>query len=269
MRYSAGACALAAVELALRREYLADRHDFDAAPEPAPHFRSGIERFDQWHPCPGFYGTATVAAPSKIGKTMIAVSTALETAATRDWRVVLFNGEIDENTMSERVRAYLAAHPGTEDALGMLQIYHVGRGVSPEELVVCIHQNPGPEQLLVVIDSLNTLASLCDKPYLVALRDFSLWAMMARRISGGAASFLLIAETNKSGGIKGENLQFWSDLVLRMQGTQEQGFVDLEVTHSRRTACGRLGRFVRHIASGSFIHQDDIDGFRVVQGGRS
>ena len=86
MEFSAGARALAAVEFALRKEYIAEQHDFDAAPEPAPHFRSGIERFDQWHLCPGPYGVTTIVAASKIGKTTIAVSTALETAATRDWR---------------------------------------------------------------------------------------------------------------------------------------------------------------------------------------
>lgn len=227
------------------------------------HWPSGIPALDALLDG-GPHGVTAIASEGKVGKSMLAIGSALEAAATLDWRVAFFVGELDESEWDEREARYIAAHPAVGEGLALLRVYHVRRGVTPEELVLLANEESGPEPLLIVLDSINTIASLSGRPYYAMLEELSVWAMMARRLSAGAVSFLLVAETNVRGGIKGERLQFWADAIVRLERPKEReaaekGWVDVEVTHSRRTRSGYVGRFLRDKPTESFrAHGDHL-----------
>lgn len=193
----------------------------------------------------GMYGAAAIAGEGKIGKSTLGIGSGLEAAATLEWDVRYFDAELDDGEFEERKGRYVEAHPACADAELCFKAYHVGRGVTCEELLLLCNDDPSLQPMLIVFDSVNTIAKLMRTRYLEALEGLCLWAMLARRISGGAASFLLIAETNKGGGIKGEQLQYWADLIVRLREPKEKGFVDIDITHSRRTPSGQVGRFQR------------------------
>jgi predicted ATP-dependent serine protease len=220
--------------------------------DPFPtHWPSSIPKLDSLL-LGGLYGVTAIASEGKVGKSTLAIASAIKAAATMDRQVKYFNGELSVTEFEDRLQRFLRAHPDCADAESMLDIYHVGRGVSPEELTVLCDDHPGPEPLLVVLDSINTIATLSGRSYFPAMDAFGIWAMMARRYSDGAASFLLVSETNKSGGIKGEKLQFWADCVVRLKEPADRAWVDIEVTHSRRTPSGLVGKYLRHTPSASF-----------------
>ena len=218
-----------------------------------------------------FYGLTTVGAARGTGKTLLAIASAIEAAISGKWQVCYFAAEDDEDGLSVRFNNFLNSRPGPVTNLGNFHLFSAARGQTPESLTDEIAKAidlTADIPVLVVIDSINSLVEMSRYSYLDGLVQFGLWMMLARRYSRGAASFLCISETNKSGSVKGEKLPFWSDVLLVMKRGPSD-VVEMDLQKSRRTRCpGELGKFIRVWSSGEFISQGEIEGLRVVQGGR-
>lgn len=236
-------------------------------PDPIFFWPSTISRLDL--NVGGFYGLTTVAADGGTGKTMLAMASAIEAAASGKWQVLHLSAEDDSGGLRERFNLYCNSHPGAEDCVGMLKAISVGCGQTP--MTICheidAHLNLDINvPILIVLDSINTITTLGNRSYLDGLAAWGKWAMLARRISGGRVSFLINSETNKRGVAKGEALGFWSDVVLHLSKKTES-IVDIELKKTRRTSGeGNLGRFIRSWQDQQFISELSVEaGLRAVK----
>jgi len=221
-----------------------------------PRFPSNLDPIERAYG--GFYGVTSIIAPPGVGKTMLAFSTALTAAATQEWNVVYFCGELDEGEMIERRAREMTAHPGSIDGVDFLKVVQVGIGQTIFDFCVELAGMDPDIPILVLMDSINTIAELSRKDYLRTLADFAIWAMMARRLSRGAASFLLVSETNKKGNSKGEKLEFWSDLAVNMSGKKGDAYVDFNISKVRRGSWVPMGLMARHWDTNRFYTKDQL-----------
>lgn len=206
----------------------------------------------------GWYGVTAFGAEGGAGKTMLGISCLMEAAASGDWQVVGFVAEDDYDGLADRVNRYLDAWPAAADAIGRINLFSVGKGATPQRLFDDVSSVIDTEldlPVLIGLDSINTIATFSPRGYLEALRELGEWAMFSRRISRGAVSWQLVAETNQRGGLKGVNLEYWSDVVLKMYKVEGQrGIVRLKVQKTRRTEGeADLGKFVRDFRRGRFL----------------
>ena len=235
--------------------------NFETAGPMPPAWPSTLRYIEQ--NCGGWHGVTSFAAQKGARKTTLATSCAIEAAASGNWQVVYFLAEDDAHGLQDRLYNYGQHHPGSRDAVGSLHFFTVPMGVSRESLMMDITSaidTSIDKPVLVVLDSINTIASLSHGNYLGKLHDLGLWAMMARRISRGAASFMLVSETNQRGQIKGANLGFWSDQVLEMKKAKDsQGIVELKLAKARRWGGeGPMGKYLRHYAAGRFYEPGEV-----------
>jgi len=203
----------------------------------------------------GFYGVSVIAGERGIGKTRLALSSAVEAAATQRWQVVYLSAELDSFEVAMRLGRIFDAYPSTLDSQDFLHVVHVGRGQEFDDLRVQIEAatDPAGDPILVVLDSINTVAELMGGGYLETLGELGMWAMLSRRMSMGAVSWLLVSETNKQGGVKGGKLDYWADCIVRMRLPKgahgaAPGSAPISMTwaKSRRTGGeGPLGLFIR------------------------
>jgi predicted ATP-dependent serine protease len=212
---------------------------------------SNIEYIDRY--CGGFYGLSVILGGQKTGKTMLALGSCIEAAATEEWQVVYFCAELDEHEMATRINRYLEANPSALSCQDFLHIVFIGKGQTPEMIQDQIERITSPEgpPILICMDSINTITEMSGRNYLATLRDFALWAMLSRRMSNGAVSFLIVSETNKIGDSKGGKLDFWADQVVKMTVKQRGVIglvpVKLELLASRRTGGeGDMGIYLRN-----------------------
>lgn len=232
----------------------------DSSIDELPRFPSTLEPIDRNYG--GFFGVTSLIAAPGIGKTMLAWASALQTAATQKWNVVYFCAELDMGEMIERRAREFTAHEVAIDGADFLTMVQVGIGQTPFDFCCDLAQLDPDLPILVVIDSINTVASLSKQDYLRMLESFAMWAMMARRLSRGAASFLLISETNKRGNSKGEKLEFWSDLALQMDGKKNETAVDFTITKIRRGMWKKLPLFHRRWEANRFYTEEQLDRLR-------
>lgn len=207
----------------------------------------------------GFYGVTSLIAEPGVGKTMLAWACALTAAATQKWNVVYFGGELDEGEMIDRRAREMTVHETAIDGADYLKMVQVGIGQTTFDFCVELAGLDPDLPILVVMDSINTIATLSRRDYLRTLEDYAIWAMMARRISRGAASFLLVSETNKRGRSKGEKLEFWSDIALNMSGKKDETAVDFVISKIRRGQWFPLPMFHRHWNTNRFYTQIQMD----------
>jgi len=214
---------------------------------------SNVEYVD-YH-CGGFYGMAVILGASKCGKTMMALGSCIEAAATEEWQVVYLCAELDQHEMAMRLNRYFNAHPSSKVCEDFLHIIFVGKGQTPDLIQAQIEMvtDPGGPPILVCMDSINTITEMSGGDYLKTLRNYSLWAMLARRMSNGAASFLIVSETNQIGNAKGGKLEFWADQVIKIEnpkaGPAPYGLVPvkMKLLASRRTGGeGDMGVYLRN-----------------------
>jgi hypothetical protein len=241
-------------------------------PEPIMNWPSTLSYVDE--NCGGFYGLTTLAAAKGTGKTMLALASGISAAASGNWQVCYFAAEDDRHGLATRFNLFMNAHP--ECAVGMdnFHIFQTGRGQRPHDLTIDIAgavDLTSDVPILVIIDSLNSLVEMSHYAYLDGLTQYGLWAMMARRISGGNASFLLVSETNKNGEAKGAKLPYWSDQVIMMKRGAGADIVEMTLDKSRRTGgVGEMGKFIRIWKDGCFVAQGELEAprsLRVVGGG--
>lgn len=185
----------------------------------------------------GYYGLAVLGGRPGLGKSMLGRAASMQAAASGDWNVIHIDAEHPADELEEKFQTYIDQHAGAEAAIDNLRIVHVPRGITIEDLVVQIGEVIGDDRpVLTVVDSINTIAQLMRGPYLDNLRDLALWAMMARRISRGSASFLMMSELNKLGGAKGGNLEHWADVFVQLDGDRQAGWVTVTLKKTRSTA---------------------------------
>jgi len=212
----------------------------------------------------GFYGLTVITAAKGTGKTMLALGSVIEAAASGQWQVVHFLAEDDYDGFVTRFDNYLREHPGAEDCYDRLHVVTVGKGQTPMMMTHTISEMLDTDvdlPLLVGIDSVNSIVNLSGRSYLHELAKFGLWAMYARRESRGNCAFLITAESNKRGEAKGENLPYWADVVVNMKKTRERNVVEMTLDKSRRTKGeGNMGKFYRIWHSGEFKHEDEVHG---------
>ena len=218
----------------------------------------------------GMYGLSVMAGRKGLGKSMWALGIAIEAAATMEWQVYYLNAEMDQDEIGMRFDRYLERWPASLDCLEYLRIVNVPKGYEPVDFVSQVESTMDPcLPILVVVDSINTIAELCPGNYLHWLKEWQLWAMLSRRMSRGACSFLLLSELNKAGRTKGEKLEHWADVVVTLKGKSEERHVEMELNKTRRTGGeGPMGRYIRHIADSRFYRPDEVsDQLRLVEGG--
>lgn len=196
----------------------------------------------------GFYGLSVVLGNRGLGKTLLALGSCIEAAATQQWQAVYLSAELDHHEIAMRLGRYFAKHEASLDCIGYFHVVHLGRGFDVPDLCRIVEErtDPAGPPLLVCIDSVNTAAELSGGEYLWTLRKLSLWSMLARRMSAGYASFLLVSEVNKLGGAKGGALDYWADVVVRLARPKGGAGIELTLEKSRRTRGeGKLGLYAR------------------------
>lgn len=239
-------------------------------PKPPKFWPSTIPYIDQM--CGGFYGMTCLAAQPGTGKTLLSIASAIEAAASGHWQVVMFSAEDDYDGFRDRFNRYLEVHPAAHDCLEHFHFHAVGKGQDPATLTLSVHHCVNLEidmPLLLVFDSINSIVNLnAEVNYLKNLSDIGLWAMFARRLSGGNVSFLITSETNKRNEVKGENLSFWSDVYLKML-MKSENVVDMTLMKTRRTpGAGPMGKHLRNWTTGLFEPEEDFSPSLRVVGGK-
>jgi len=256
-----------ALQASTENEYIDLREPYD--PLPPKTWPSTLAYVDKH--AGGFYGVSACTAEKGSGKTMLATSSAMAAAASGHWQVCMFLAEDDYDGFRERFNLNIDAHPELEDCIDNFHLFSVGRGQTPEMIcadVACAVDAKMDTPILVVMDSINSIVNLGTGNYFDSLRAFGLWAMLARRISRGEASFLLTCESNKRGEAKAEQIPFWADVYLKMK-KKSDNVVEMWLDKTRRTAGeGPMGKHVRTWMAQRFYLHSDIPELRIVSGGR-
>ena len=185
----------------------------------------------------GFGLTVLVGEPG-CGKSLLGISSALDSYQA-GWDVAYIGVEIDKGEMSFRVsRAREAQRPPRVNIgdVGWLML-QPGR-FKMEQLIEALGRvATGERKLLVIIDSINSLAELGTDGSMTASLGATTklfeWATQVRMHTQGNVSFLIISETNSSGGVKGRKGTFSADLVLNIVKTPEHGIVEVCCVKSR------------------------------------
>lgn len=222
--------------------------------ESSPSFPSGCEGIDAITPG---YGVTCIAGAPKVGKSLLAVSTAVEACRT-GWRVILCNAELSRAQVGLRLLNYM----GGIDPIVVerLHIANVSTGITMQKLYDEIEGkiDYDDRKLLIVVDSINRVCDMgatdgSEHGYWSLLRDWSAWAMNSRRATEGRISWLIVSELASHGGVKGRGLEYLADLVIRVNATSaDNEIVEIDVPLSRGTRSGYVGALRRNFANGRF-----------------
>lgn len=238
----------------------------DRAPEAAkPKFPTSIHAVNDL--TGGGYGFTIILGDAKAGKTTFAIGSALE-AAKEGWRVLYLNAELDRNEIILAIRRYCRGSLPKEVVENLL-IVSPETTFEPSDAIRRMeeHIQLGDEQLLFVFDSINALVDYTSE----GRKDLDYWsvqdlwmnfAVRATRASYGKIAFLAVSETNKDGRAKGIKVEFKGDMVVKIsKHADDSSYVDLDVTLSRSTRSGELGKHYRDWHSGRFQDGEEDTSF--------
>ena len=207
----------------------------------------------------GGYGMVVVGGAPKVGKSLMAVSSAVE-AARAGFSVVYANAEMSPEHLLMRFQNYMGR---IDPVVGRnLHIANVGPGITIDTLYEEILSNAvfdSTDRVLIVLDSINRIVDFgCSSDgnedgYWKVLADWSAWAMNSRRTTEGRISWLIVSELNAQGGIKGRNLEYIADMVIRMNSTGVEDVVEIDVPYSRATRAATIGPAYRDFDKGKFV----------------
>lgn len=219
-----------------------------------PRFRTSLEALNNWTGGGGF-GLMVIGGTAKAGKSMFAIGTAIE-AARQGWRVIYNNGELDRNEMLQAVMRY-SQGPISHLVKERMHIVSPDVGYTPwnavERVGDCIQI--GDDRILVVLDSINALVELSEETigHWTAHGAWRNLAVRSVKKTEGQVAFILVSELNKDGNYHGGHLDYKADLALRIQKVKDSDeLVEIDITHSRGTKAGSLGRFLRDWPTGRF-----------------
>jgi hypothetical protein len=210
----------------------------------------------------GFYGTACIAGRFKLGKSMLALRSAVA-AALKGWTVIDHDLESDDTELAIRLLNILGVGaPHWPAEMDLFNIRTWGQGADLHKIADVTAQliQPGDTKVLVMIDSANRLAKRMVRNdtkyrgghgYFRALEDVFEWASSATRFSEGRMGMLLTAEQNRAGSVVGMDPEYSSDCILYIRGGDVPGEVELEFV-SRRTRSESLGIYERRFGECRF-----------------
>lgn len=220
----------------------------------------------------GFYGLATIYGPGKSGKSMLALGSAIQAAASGRWYSFYMNAEYTRSELENRFARYASVRPEAYDAVDWMRIIHVADGVTRRQILDRIQEGLGlgePRGVLVVLDSTNAIAEAMGGGYFGALHSLTRWLATARRITEGLVSGIIVSETNQKGSVKGRKLEYSSDIGLSIKPIRETAFsVDVDVPWAREGGAGPVGRYVRDWQRCRLISEQQI-GLSAIDGGRA
>lgn len=243
-----------------------------------PAWPSGIDAID--YQVGGLHGFTGLVGPEGVGKSDLALRSGLLAAhPDAGWHVLYVNGELDPYDIEERSDRVLNEDPAYfERAIDRFTVYHADRQTTPEKITHyvstdhALEKGDAVERLLIILDTTDTLALWREgsggRPYLQTLSDYYLWAMGARKLVPKRLGFLCVSEVNQQGKAKGQRLEKWADVVLRMKKTEQKGEVELFFTKGRRTGEPNFGKWVHDWQRARF-HMPAARGpdLRMVKGG--
>ncbi len=207
-----------------------------------------------------FYGVVIVLADAGIGKSLLAIGSAIE-AASKGWRVAYLNAELDEPELKKRVLAYATSDPAGRS---LVQAVRVVRWLSAGEDSkrrdfggMAAETVQSGKRLLVVLDSINSLAEFAADPTkpgsdLAETSALYRWVTQVRKNTEGDVAFLVVSETNGLGGVKGRKGAFSADVVLKLEDSGD-GQVEVIALKSRSSRKGSYGVFERDWKTGRFV----------------
>ena len=234
----------------------------DAVPDSStPFWKTGCDPIDEL--TGGGAGMVVCAGMPKVGKSLIALSSSVE-AARAGFKTVYVNAEMSSDHLLRRFHNYMQK---VDPIVGKnLHIAHVGPGLTIDTLFAEIKNfaiEDDTEKILIILDSINRIVEFgcsadgSEDGYWKTLADWSAWAMNSRRASEGRISWLLISELNSQGSVKGRNLEYTADIVLRLQSSGVDDVVEIDVPYSRISKAGKIGMAFRDFSTGRFIVHDD------------
>lgn len=244
-------------------EPVVDQEITDPPGEPPPRFPTGLSELDE-KTGGGGYGMTCVAAGPKCGKSMLALSCAIE--AARDdvpWRVLYFNAELSRYEMANRVLRYLRQVP-SQALANQLSLHSVELGITVPHVLECIGVRLGLDDtnLLVVVDSLNRLVAQSqtigtDTGYWQTMHMWTEFFRMAAKLSGGKVASVIVSEINTGGRAKGLDIEYAADLLVKIEPQEgDSEYFRVGVPLARSSAGGKLGLFLLDWERGRFIHAD-------------
>ena len=206
------------------------------------------------------HGMSVIAGAPKAGKSLLALSSAIEAALSDDWKVVYINAEMTANGIMKRMSNYLGGKfdDRIHDNLFIANVYP---GITPSDMCDQIVEHAiddESDRLLIVLDSINRLASFATsaedgESYWTAIDSWQRWGLISRRISEGAISWLMVSELNSRNEVKGQNLVYTADYVVRLTQTEAQDVVQIDVPYAREKPAIDVGPCFRDFASGRFV----------------
>ena len=231
----------------------------DFITEDSPFFPSSVDAIDEM--MGGFYGVTVLAGAPKVGKSLMAIGCAVEASrAEKPWKVFYCNAEMSDAQFIGRLRNYMGrVDPTVADNL---KIVNVTTGITQELLLKSFEEDDrvryGDERILIVVDSINRVVDMgtqtdTESGYWKLLRDWSAWAMNSRRSSEGKISWLIVSELAQHGGVKGRNLEYLADTVIRINSTGTDDIVEVDIPFSRATRSGYIGAMRRDFKTGRFL----------------
>ena len=150
------------------------------------------------------------------------------------------------------------------EVIDNLHIANVGPGIDITTLYAEIKNEAietDSNQILIILDSINRIVDFSsqadsDSGYWSKLSEWSSWAMNSRRTTDGRISWLIVSELNNQGQVKGRNLEYISDMVIRMSATSVDDVVEIDIPYSRATKSSRIGPIYRDYPKGRFLTHD-------------
>lgn len=230
--------------------------DPEAWEKPLPTWLSGLQELDRR--VGGFMGVTVLSGKSGVGKSTLAMSSALE-AALEGWRVVYFNAELDRATMRTYLRRYLPNPAERSRALARTAFFELKPSLTIRQCAMEAWSavDREDERVLIVLDSLHTAARMArgvglGDGYWREIQRWLFWALYCRRETLGDVAFLLVGELNRSGITKGETADFLGDLVLSVDKADTPGVRTIKVTKGRYVGEWDLGDFMLNPRIGRF-----------------
>lgn len=235
-----------------------------------PRFPTGQPELDA-HLGGGAYGVTCFAGAPKVGKSMLGISTAVESARA-GWRTIYCNAELSRSQVYQRLHAYMAK--ADEAVIEHLHIANVMPGFTMElfleELLGEAHLSERKIQyhdthLLIIVDSINRVVEAgrtggSEEGYWQLHSDWQTWAMNSMRESEGRISWVLVSELASHGGVKGRNIEYLADVTVRVNATSIEDIVEMDVPYARGSRSGgEVGVLRRDPAQGRFI-RGGVDG---------
>ncbi len=245
-----------------------ERQDpFEAVESRLMQWPTGLKAIDEM--TGGGYGLTVFAGAPKLGKSMSAMGAAI-TAAQAGWTVLYVNAELSPREIHERVMQYVTNAPGgriNPVAINLnLECIHAHTGFTFKDLLAraesAIHLDT--DRMVVVLDSINRLAKndgtrkQGEYHYFRRLDAWGEWARLVVRLSEGRVSVLAVSELNRSMQIKGADLEYAANLVVRHTKGERRNAVNIDVMYSRETQSGSLGEHEIHWRMQRFVRLEGV-----------